>query len=216
MVADAEARVDKEIEALTGRMESIKDNTRSSLLRFFIVCFGLFSGESCRFSINWITNWWIHNGIRVSIQSWRLAQLRLGRTGQGGSQHQAQILLNLYHFLLFNTVYIIWLYILILYIILVQFKMACDAINELNRRYIHSHLKTTLSNYYKSKRVSHLVQWLGRSVIRRQFGSVQRPVSSVQSVPKTVPFSPALAYRLLSLKWVSESPQKRTSETKFE
>jgi glucokinase len=45
MVADAEARVDKEVEALTTRMESIKANTRSSLLRFFIACFGAFSGK---------------------------------------------------------------------------------------------------------------------------------------------------------------------------
>ena len=44
MVGDAEAKVESEIELLNKRMESIKNSTRASLVKFFIGCFGIFAG----------------------------------------------------------------------------------------------------------------------------------------------------------------------------
>ena len=48
MVEDAEARVDREVEALVARMEKIKTSTRSSLLKFFGTCFAIFLGMFMR------------------------------------------------------------------------------------------------------------------------------------------------------------------------
>ena len=43
MVASSEQRVDRELEALNEKMQSIKSNTRSSLIRFYIGGFTIFA-----------------------------------------------------------------------------------------------------------------------------------------------------------------------------